>query len=910
MSNEAKAATRCFDEVQPFMWSLVCITTRNAEQRAAVESEVNWLWRCGAIRSERVIVVEDPCPDLGSGGSSLNALLVVTEHLCAQRGFSVLTEEVLLDSRILILHSGREYAMNRCGSAFMYLGSDTLTKEGIRVPRSLFVLQLSQLTTLAARFSYGIWICGSDAFWQVEGDIEVTSATKNEDHSLVVFTFNADASLATSSGVYRLNERCDVVGIDYCTTKYESCAKVPLVLTVIYMPVDTATTFLSLHSVYPLSSCTYYGIDNGSPGLQLSIFFDFILAAANGIKEEDFVNKGSPPLDERSMKARQILFDRFSNSDTHACFLNISKYHYFQPADEENAIKFWNISTGNERKNAKEIKNHIFLPALEDPSYSALSLEKCFELNRTHIFNKWLEEVGDVLREDRNYELMPIFHSMCLAGDQSSSVPLHLIDFLHRVAAEDGSFRVTDRALSSVADVLGLLSKRRGGLRSGPAANPAFAPALRLLQNETTIRDGIEAMYNELSNWLLTPEKLIRAARHYEAAAQIFTRRNVTQFCIKQLPILRYHSGHKRVVRACCACRVDIAGGWTDTPPITMQIEHTAVVNMAVTIDGRKPVECEIHPSVTTSGVFVKELDLCLSTPEQILDLSDKPSLPGSLICATILASGLVGPKDTSLGEAFRRFFDSDIIGIEISTYSSLPHGSGLGTSSILAATILAALWTLMGVSFNTNNIHHAVLLIEQYLTTGGGWQDQVGGATGGLKISHFSRQTEEILSEQLECDEHFVHEIESKLLLIYTGRTRLAKNLLQEVVRSWFSRDHHITETLHSLANNAEAAAKLIRRCIFPVAEVEQYYKDKKKMAPGSEPVFVRNLIEELRISGFIEVAWLAGAGGGGFLYVWLKDGVSKNLLEDYLRHSEAYRHLTVHSITVDFNPLVVEFV
>lgn len=34
---------------------------------------------------------------------------------------------------------------------------------------------------------------------------------------------------------------------------------------------------------------------------------------------------------------------------------------------------------------------------------------------------------------------------------------------------------------------------------------------------------------------------------------------------------------------------------------------------------------------------------------------------------------------------------------------------SGLGTSSILAATILAALWTLMGISFNTNNIHHAV---------------------------------------------------------------------------------------------------------------------------------------------------------------------------------------------------------
>lgn len=72
------------------------------------------------------------------------------------------------------------------------------------------------------------------------------------------------------------------------------------------------------------------------------------------------------------------------------------------------------------------------------------------------------------------------------------------------------------------------------------------------------------------------------------------------------------------------------------------------------------------------------------------------------------------------------------------------------------------------------------VLLVEQYLTTGGGWQDQVGGATGGIKIARFSRQAKQVLLEQLDCDQCFVHEMESKLLLIYTGRTRLAKNLLQ----------------------------------------------------------------------------------------------------------------------------------
>ncbi|VDM50778.1 unnamed protein product [Toxocara canis] len=156
----------------------------------------------------------------------------------------------------------------------------------------------------------------------------------------------------------------DVIGIDYCSNKYGNDANVPLVLATFYMPIDIATTLLSLHSVYPLSSCTYYGIDNGSPGLQLSIFFDFIVAIANGTNEEDFVRERSPH-DERSAKARQILFRRFSRYNAHACFLNITKYHYLQPADEQNVVVFWNTLTGNSYRNANEVKKELFLPALE-----------------------------------------------------------------------------------------------------------------------------------------------------------------------------------------------------------------------------------------------------------------------------------------------------------------------------------------------------------------------------------------------------------------------------------------------------------------------------------------------------------------------------------------------------------------
>ncbi len=64
--------------------------------------------------------------------------------------------------------------------------------------------------------------------------------------------------------------------------------------------------------------------------------------------------------------------------------------------------------------------------------------------------------------------------------------------------------------------------------------------------------------------------------------------------------------------------------------------------------------------------------------------------------------------------------------GLEIELWSDLPQGSGLGTSSILAGCLISAFWVLLGRQFSRTSLLHAVLYLEQLLTTGGGWQDQV----------------------------------------------------------------------------------------------------------------------------------------------------------------------------------------
>lgn len=59
--------------------------------------------------------------------------------------------------------------------------------------------------------------------------------------------------------------------------------------------------------------------------------------------------------------------------------------------------------------------------------------------------------------------------------------------------------------------------------------------------------------------------------------------------------------------------------------------------------------------------------------------------------------------------------------------WSQLPQGSGLGGSSLLAGTLVSAMAVLLGhPPPSHSHLVHATLTIEQRLTTGGGWQDQV----------------------------------------------------------------------------------------------------------------------------------------------------------------------------------------
>lgn len=73
------------------------------------------------------------------------------------------------------------------------------------------------------------------------------------------------------------------------------------------------------------------------------------------------------------------------------------------------------------------------------------------------------------------------------------------------------------------------------------------------------------------------------------------------------------------------------------------------------------------------------------------------------------------------------------------------------------------------------------VLHLEQLLTTGGGWQDQCGGLYGGCKISESGKGLPvRIITKQIQIQPDLLEKLNQHLVLVYTGKTRLARNLLQ----------------------------------------------------------------------------------------------------------------------------------
>ncbi len=435
---------------------------------------------------------------------------------------------------------------------------------------------------------------------------------------------------------------------------------------------------------------------------------------------------------------------------------------------------------------------------------------------------------------------------------------------------------VAARIFSTIADSLALLANNQGGLRSGPMRNQNWISGFNALERGK-ICQAVQFLASERIHWLNSPERLIRAARHYEGAAQVLIRNSVQTVPIRTMSSTPAPSDEWVTIEL--PARIDLAGGWSDTPPITY--EHGGVVvNMAVTLDGKKPIGVRVRriqePKLLfhlgqNSQVICRNLD-------EIMDYA-QPLAPAALCKAALIVTQIIDiDSKKSLEEQLKEIGG----GLEIETWSSLPTGSGLGTSSILSAGLLHVLGRVTGVVYDEISLIHAVLVLEQLLTTGGGWQDQVGGLIPGVKIAHSSGSLPLTVEYNiLNLSEAMIQALNKHCLLVYTGRTRLARNLLQNVIRRWYARYPEIVGLVEDLTANAY----YMKECL-ESEDLEgvgfclnTYWDQKKQMASGAEPHNVTQMIDVIR--PYVYGCSLTGAGGGGYMILILRDPKQRKEVE-----------------------------
>jgi len=341
--------------------------------------------------------------------------------------------------------------------------------------------------------------------------------------------------------------------------------------------------------------------------------------------------------------------------------------------------------------------------------------------------------------------------------------------------------------------------------------------------------------------------------------------------------------------------RIDIAGGWTDTPPFCL-MEGGDVVNLAIELNGQPPIQAYVKPC-RQQHIILRSIDLgaaeVVTDYGQLADFHHVGS-PFSIPKAALALAGFLPQFSEHQYDSLEEQLADFGCGVELTLLSAIPAGSGLGTSSILAATVLGALNDFCGLMWDKNEIGHRTLVLEQLLTTGGGWQDQFGGLLHGVKLLQTERGfAQSPVVKWLPADIYNLPEYKSCHLLYYTGITRTAKNILSEIVRRMFLNQHEQLQLLRNMKEHAIDMYEAIQRNDFSKMGmlVRKTWQQNQLLDAGTNPAEVRlltNMVDDL--------CWgykLPGAGGGGYLYMIAKDPEAaariRKILNDNRRNANA---------------------
>lgn len=210
--------------------------------------------------------------------------------------------------------------------------------------------------------------------------------------------------------------------------------------------------------------------------------------------------------------------------------------------------------------------------------------------------------------------------------------------------------------------------------------------------------------------------------------------------------------------------------------------------------------------------------------------------------------------------------------GLDINIFSDLPARTGLGSSSSFTVGLLNALYAYKGqVKSKLDYAKEAIYIEKEILQENVGVQDQLAAAYGGLNYMKFAKNSYDITPVQLSLKR--IAELESCLLLYYTGVSRFATEVLKEQVEN--TKEKKVLTELKDIYDMVQEGYQILSNEQRSLEEfgklLAQTWTAKKKISSAISSSQLDEMYN-IAISSGATGGKLLGAGGGGFFLFYVE--------------------------------------
>ena len=165
-------------------------------------------------------------------------------------------------------------------------------------------------------------------------------------------------------------------------------------------------------------------------------------------------------------------------------------------------------------------------------------------------------------------------------------------------------------------------------------------------------------------------------------------------------------------------------------------------------------------------------------------------------------------------------------------------------------------------------------------LALSGGKQDQYAAAFGGFNYMEFLSDNHVIVNP-LRIKRWIIDELESSMVLYYTGASRSSAKIIDEQKKNTSSGNTVAIEAMHRIKQSAKDMKDvLLRGDIQGFAKIlGKAWEDKKKMATSITNPMIQQVMDVAMEAGAI-AGKVSGAGGGGFIMFVVKPTHKKQVM------------------------------